>query len=219
MLVGYVRISNVDNSQVADLQRDALRAAGVDARHLHEEKTSGKRGDRPGLAACLKTLREGDTLVVYKLDRLGGDLRHLVNTVHDLTTRGIGFKVLAGQGAGIDTTSPNGKFVLSLCFAALAEFDRELIAERFRAGMAAGRARGRPCGRRHKMTATKLQLIMAAMCQPETRITELCAELRISRTTLYRHIGPDGLLREDGRRLLSKRKVAAAVPAYLAVPA
>ena len=87
MLVGYVRVSKADGSQVTDLQRDALRAAGVDPKHIYEDTTSGKRDDRPGLAACLKALREGDTLVVWKLDRLGRDLRHLVNTVHELTSR------------------------------------------------------------------------------------------------------------------------------------
>src|SRR3954449_10566470 len=141
MLVGYVRVSKADGSQVSDLQRDALLAAGVDARHLYEDAASGKRDDRPGLAACLKALRAGDTLVVWKLDRLGRDLRHLVNTVHELTTRSIGLKVLTGQGAAIDTTTPAGKLVFGI-FAALAEFERELIAERTRAGLASARARG-----------------------------------------------------------------------------
>src|SRR5947207_11267486 len=146
MLVGYMRVSNADGSQATDLQRDALLAAGVDALHLYEDATTGKRGDRPGLAACLKALRDGDTLVVWKLDRLGRDLRHLVNTVHDLTARGVGFKVLTGHGASIDTTSPSGKLVFGI-FAALAEFERELIVERTKAGMAAARARGRNGGR------------------------------------------------------------------------
>ena len=132
MLVGYMRVSKADGSQVSDLQRDALVTAGVDAGHLYEDAASGKRDDRPGLAACLKALREGDTLVVWKLDRLGRDLRHLVNTVHGLTERGIGFRVLTGHGANIDTTSASGKLVFGI-FAALAEFERELIIERTRA--------------------------------------------------------------------------------------
>ena len=98
MLVGYMRVSKSDGSQVTDLQRDALCAAGVNAHHLYEDAASGKREDRPGLAACLKALREGDSLVVWKLDRLGRNLRHLVNTVHELDKRGIGFKVLTGNG-------------------------------------------------------------------------------------------------------------------------
>src|ERR1700675_1615455 len=109
MLVGYVRVSKADGSQVTDLQRDALLAAEVDPRQIYEDAASGKRDDRPGLAACLKALRTGDTLIVYKLDRLGRDLRHLVNTVHDLTARNIGFKVLTGHGATIDTTTSSGK--------------------------------------------------------------------------------------------------------------
>ena len=140
MLVGYVRVSKADGSQVTDSQRDALLAAGVGRAHIYEDMTSGRRDDRPGLAACLKALRPRDTLVVWKLDRLGRDLRHLVNTVHELTTRGIGLKVLTGQGAAIDTTTAAGKLVFGI-FAALAEFERELIAERTRAGLASARAR------------------------------------------------------------------------------
>jgi DNA invertase Pin-like site-specific DNA recombinase len=201
MLVGYVRVSKADGSQVTDLQRDALLSAGVDTGHIYEDTTSGKRDDRPGLAACLKALRQGDTLIVWKLDRLGRDLRHLVNTVHDLTTRGVGFKVLTGHGATIDTTTPSGKLVFGF-FAALAEFERELIVERTKAGMAAARARGRSGGRPYKMTAAKLRLAMAAMGQRETKVGELCTELGITRQTLYRHVGPDGSLRPDGQKLL-----------------
>jgi DNA invertase Pin-like site-specific DNA recombinase len=207
MLVGYMRVSKADGSQVTDLQRDALHAAGIDPRHLYEDAASGKRDDRPGLAACLKALREGDTLVVWKLDRLGRDLRHLVNVVHDLTVRGIGFKVLSGHGASIDTTSPSGKLIFGI-FASLAEFERELIVERTRAGLAAARARGRSGGRPYKMTAAKLRLAMAAMGKPETHVDELCVELGICRQTLYRHVAPDGSLRPDGQKLLEHRIVA-----------
>src|SRR5215470_17438120 len=201
MLVGYMRVSKADGSQVTDLQRDALLAAGVDPRHLYEDAASGKRDDRPGLAACLKGMREGDTLVVWKLDRLGRDLRHLINTVHDLTARGVGFKVLTGHGASIDTTSPSGKLVFGI-FAALAEFERELIVERTKAGIAAARARGRFGGRPFKMTVPKLRLAMASMKEPGTHVGALCRELQITRQTLYRYVGPDGTLRKDGRKLL-----------------
>jgi DNA invertase Pin-like site-specific DNA recombinase len=208
MLVGYMRVSKADGSQATDLQRDALLAAGVDARHLYEDTASGKRDDRPGLAACLKALREGDTLAVWKLDRLGRDLRHLVNLVHELTVRGIGFRVLTGQGASIDTTTPNGKLVFGI-FAALAEFERELIVERTRAGLASARARGKFGGRPYKMTAAKLRLAMAAMGQPETVVGELCKELEITRQTLYRHVAPDGSIRPEGQKLLNRPKSAA----------
>jgi DNA invertase Pin-like site-specific DNA recombinase len=126
MLIGYMRVSKADGSQSTNLQRDALVVAGVDPKHLYEDQASGKREDRPGLATCLKALREGDTLAVWKLDRLGRDLRHLINTVHDLTARGVGLKVLTGHGAAIDTTSAAGKLVFGI-FATLAEFERELI--------------------------------------------------------------------------------------------
>src|ERR1700679_2352430 len=169
MLVGYMRVSKADGSQVSDLQRDALLAARVDGRHLYEDAASGKRDDRPGLTACLKALREGDTLIVWKLDRLGRNLRHLVNTVHDLTARGIGFKVLTGHGATIDTTTPSGKLVFGF-FGALAEFERELIVERTKAGLAAARARGRCGGRPYKMTTSKLEWAMAPMGKPKTEV-------------------------------------------------
>ncbi|MGO9752380.1 MAG: recombinase family protein [Solirubrobacteraceae bacterium] len=202
MLVGYVRVSKVDGSQTVDLQRDALLAAGIDAAHFYDDHASGRRDDRPGLASCLKALRDGDTLVVWKLDRLGRNLHHLVNTVHDLTARGIGLKVLTGQGAAIDTTTPAGKLVFGI-FAALAEFERELISERTTAGLASARARGRKGGRPYKMTPAKLRLAIASMGQPDTKIGELCAELGITRQTLYRHVSPAGKLRPDGLKLLA----------------
>jgi DNA invertase Pin-like site-specific DNA recombinase len=204
MLLGYMRVSKTDGSQILDLQRDALIGAGVASQHLYEDLGSGHRDDRPGLTACLKALRAGDALVVWKLDRLGRDLRHLVNTVHDLTVRSIGLKVLAGHGEAIDTTTASGKLVFGI-FAALAEFERGLIAERTRAGLAAARARGRSGGRPYKMTVAKLRLIQAAMTKPETRVGDLCRELGITRQTLYRHVGPDGVLRKDGHKLLERR--------------
>jgi DNA invertase Pin-like site-specific DNA recombinase len=198
MLIGYMRVSKADGSQANDLQRDALIAA-----HLYEDRASGKREDRPGLIACLKALRPDDTLIVWKLDRLGRDLRHLINTVHDLTGRGIGLKVLTGHGATIDTTTAAGKLVFGI-FAALAEFERELIAERTTAGLASARARGRNGGRPYKMTPIKLRLAMASMGRPETKVSTLCQELGITRQTLYRHISPDGQLRADGIKLLNR---------------
>lgn len=201
MLIGYMRVSKADGSQATDLQHDALIAAGVSAAHLYEDMASGRKDDRPGLAACLKALRDGDTLVVWKLDRLGRDLRHLINTVHDMTARGVGLKVLTGHGAAIDTTTAAGKLVFGI-FAALAEFERELISERTLAGLASARARGRKGGRPFKMTAAKLRLAMAAMGQPETKVGDLCEELGITRQTLYRHVSPTGGLRSDGMKLL-----------------
>ena len=203
-LIGYMRVSKADGSQALDLQRDALLAAGVEAAHLYEDHASGKRDDRSGLEACLKALRPKDTLVAWKLDRLGRDLRHLVTLVDDLTKRGVGLKILAGQGASLDTTTANGKLVFGI-FAALAEFERELIVERTRAGLQAARARGRHGGRPFKMTSAKLRLAQAAMGQPETKVGELCTELGITRQTLYRHVDPKGALRSDGEKLLARR--------------
>ncbi|MCX6497514.1 recombinase family protein [Arthrobacter sp. 2YAF22_2] len=203
MLVGYMRVSKADGSQSTDLQRDALLVAGVDPLKLYEDHSSGKKDDRPQLAACLKGMNAGDTLLVWKLDRLGRDLRHLVNIVHDLTERGIGLKVLTGQGAAIDTTTASGKLVFGI-FAALAEFERELISERTIAGLAAARARGRKGGRPYKMTPAKLRLAMASMGKLDTKVSELCTELGITRQTLYRHVSPTGELRPDGQKLLAR---------------
>lgn len=204
-LIGYTRVSKADGSQVHDLQRDALSNAGVEAQNVYEDAASGKRDDRPGLAACLKALRRGDTLVVWKLDRLGRDLRHLVNLVDDLTKRNIGLKVLAGEGASIDTSTANGRLVFGI-FAALAEFERALIVERTKAGLAAARARGRNGGAPFKMTPAKLRLAQATMGKPETKVADLCAELGITRQTLYRFVGPKGELRSDGEKLLAGKK-------------
>ena len=204
MLIGYMRVSKADGSQVLDLQRDALVAAGVTARHLYEDQASGKRDDRPGLEACLKSLRKGDTLIVWKLDRLGRNLRHLVNTIHDLMERRIGFRVLTGQGANIDTTTASGRLVFGI-FAALAEFERELIRERTIAGLSSARARGRKGGRPYTMTPAKLRLAQAAMAKRDTKVGELCQELGVTRQTLYRFVGPKGELRADGSKLLKRK--------------
>lgn len=205
MLIGYMRVSKADGSQSLDLQRDSLLAAGVENDNIYDDLASGKRDDRPGFAMCVKALRPGDTLVVWKLDRLGRDLRHLVNTVHDLTGREIGMKVLTGHGASIDTTTSAGRMVFGI-FAALAEYERDLTVERTLAGLSAARARGRVGGRPPKMTTAKLRLAMAAMGQPETKIADLCKELGVTRSTLYRHVSPDGSLRTDGENLLFDRK-------------
>ena len=199
-----MRVSKADGSQTSDLQRDALLIAGVDPEALYEDKASGKKDDRPQLTGCLKALRADDTLLVWKLDRLGRDLRHLVNIVHDLTQRGIGLKVLTGQGAAIDTTTASGKLVFGI-FAALAEYERELISERTIAGLAAARARGRKGGRPFKMTPAKVRLAAASMGKPGTNVGELCKELGITRQTLYRHVSPTGELRDDGHKILDRR--------------
>ena len=204
MLIGYMRVSKADGSQVLDLQRDALIAAGVERSHLYEDQASGKKDDRPGLEACLKALREGDTLIVWKLDRLGRNLRHLVNTIHDLMERGICVRVLTGQGANIDTTTASGRLVFGI-FAALAEFERELIRERTIAGLSSARARGRNGGRPYTMTLAKLRLAQAAMAKRDTKVSDLCTELGVTRQTLYRFVGPKGELRADATKLLNRK--------------
>ena len=126
-------------------------------KNIYHDKISGNKEERPGLENCLKDLREGDILVVWKLDRLGRSLKHLINIIQDLTNRNIGFKVLTGQGANIDTTTANGKLIFGI-FAALAEFERELIRERTIAGIKAARARGRAQVRKFQLTKSEAML-------------------------------------------------------------
>ena len=203
MLIGYMRVSKSDGSQVLDLQRDALIAAGVTPERIYEDLASGRKDDRPGLVACLKALQPGNTLVIWKLDRLGRDLKHLVNTIDELSKQKIGIKVLAGAGAQIDTTTANGRLVFSI-FAALAEFETELIRERTMAGLAAARARGRLGGRPRKMTKETLAMAMAAMANPEVNASEVAQRLGITTTTLYTYVNGDGSVKEAGQRLLDR---------------
>jgi DNA invertase Pin-like site-specific DNA recombinase len=194
-LIGYLRISRADVSESEDLQRDALFAAGVSPTQLYSDTAECKRDYRPGLAACLGVLKEGDILVVWKLDRLGRSLHHLVNIVQELSIRGIGLKVLTGQGAAIDTTTTAGRLVYGI-FASLAEFERNMINERLVSGPPLSRARGRNGGRKPKMTPEQLRSAMAALGEPETKVDQLCRELGVTLSTLYRYVSPTGELRE-----------------------
>lgn len=202
MLIGYMRVSKADGSQTTDLQRDALLQAGVDEQHLYEDYASGKNDNRTGLDACLKALREGDVLVVWKLDRLGRNLSHLVKTVTRLSEQNIGLKVLTGQGANIDTTTPAGRLIFGI-FASLADFESELIRERTNAGLIAARARGRNGGRKFQLTKSQVRMLQVVMQNRETSIVDLCQELNITRSTLYRHVSPTGEIRERGKKLLN----------------
>jgi len=179
MLVGYMRVSSEGERQVLDLQRDALLAAGVDERHLFADHASGSRGDRAGLASALAFLRPGDCLVVWKLDRLGRSLPHLLNTVNDLKERGIAFRSLTEQ---MDTTTPQGEFLFHV-FGALAQFERSLTQERVRAGLAAARRRGRRGGRPSAIDAEKLAAVTAAL-EGGTTKAAVCRMFGIKRSTL-----------------------------------
>jgi DNA invertase Pin-like site-specific DNA recombinase len=201
MFIGYARVSKADGNQVLDLQIDSLKRIGITEEQIYVDKASGAKDDRPGLENCMKALREGDTLIVWKLDRLGRNLKHLILTVDELSKRNVGFKVLSGQGADIDTTTPAGRMVFGI-FAALAEFERELIRERTIAGLNAARARGRKGGRKFQLTKAQIRLAQAAMSNRDTSVSELCTELGVTRATLYRYVGPDGELREFGKKVL-----------------
>jgi DNA invertase Pin-like site-specific DNA recombinase len=201
MLIGYMRVSRSDGSQVLHLQRDALLEAGIEPVRIYEDLGSGRKDDRPGLAACLKALQPGNTLVVWKLDRLGRDLKHLVNTIDELSQHDIGLKVLSGAGAQIDTATANGRLVFGI-FAALAEFEADLIRERTNVGLAAARARGRLGGRPRKMTQAVVKMAMAALADPQAKPSEVARQLGITTTTLYAYVNGDGTVKAAGQRLL-----------------
>lgn len=202
MLIGYARISKSNGSQVLDLQTDALLTAGVKHSSIFTDTASGAKERRPGLDNCLNALRSGDTLIVWKLDRLGRNLRHLINIVQSLSDKGVGFKVLTGQGAQIDTTTANGRLIFNI-FAALSEFELELIRERTIAGLESARRRGRNGGRPFTLTGNQIELIQAAMRDYRTSVSDLCRQFNISRATLYNYVGPKGELRERGKMVLN----------------
>jgi DNA invertase Pin-like site-specific DNA recombinase len=184
MQIGYARVST--DEQTLDLQLDALHKAGCE--QVHRDIASGAKTERPGLADALGHLRKGDTLVVWRLDRLGRSLRHLIDTLTDLDTRGIGFKSLTES---IDTTTPGGKLIFHI-FGALAEFERDLIRERTNAGLAAARARGHKGGRppaKAFRNPAALAIARNLYHHTTTPIDDICRQFNISRPTLYRYVG------------------------------
>ena len=179
MFVGYMRVSTADDRQSVDLQRDALVAAGVDDRHLHEDRASGARDDRPGLKACLADLRSGDVLVVWKLDRLGRSLSHLIRIVDELKGRGVAFRSLT---EAIDTNTAHGEFLFNL-FGSLAQYERALIKERVTAGLAAARRRGRKGGRPPTLDPERVERIVAALDDGASKAS-VCRSFKVPRSTL-----------------------------------
>jgi DNA invertase Pin-like site-specific DNA recombinase len=180
MLIGYARVSTTE--QNLDLQLDALDKAGCE--RVFSDQASGAKAERPGLEEALAFARPGDTLVVWKLDRLGRSLRHLIDTIGALSERGVGFKSLQES---IDTTTSGGKLVFHV-FGALAEFERDLIRERTNAGLKAARARGRMGGRPKALSDKQQQQARALVKDPSLSIGEICKTLRISRSTFYRYV-------------------------------
>jgi DNA invertase Pin-like site-specific DNA recombinase len=179
--IGYARVSTED--QHLELQRDALQLAGCGV--IYEEAASGKSAERPELEHCRKALRSGDTLVVWRLDRLGRSLPDLVHIVAELERNGVSFESLTEK---IETGSAAGKLVLHV-FAALAEFERSLIRERTRAGLAAARARGRSGGRKPKLGEKQVREIKALLRDPKIQVADVARRYGVSRTTLYTHVG------------------------------
>ncbi|MCY4607879.1 MAG: recombinase family protein [bacterium] len=202
MLVGYARISTSDQSPA--LQRDALEAAGCG--RIFEETASGAKRERPQLTAALDWMREGDTLVVWRLDRLARSVRQLIETVEDLGGRGIGFRSLT---EAIDTTTSGGRLVFHV-FGALAEFERNLIVERTRAGLEAARARGRVGGRPAALDDGAIAVAGALLRDPSIPISEVARRVGVSRATLYSYFpgGRGGDLESDEERGLTQTACA-----------
>jgi DNA invertase Pin-like site-specific DNA recombinase len=180
MNIGYARVST--DEQNLNLQRDALHKA--DCEQIFTDQVSGTKDRRPGLEDALSHLRSGDTLVVWRLDRLGRSLRHLIDTVTTFADKGIGFKSLAES---IDTTTSGGKLVFHI-FGALAEFEREIIRERTKAGLEAARARGRLGGPKHKLSPKQVEIARQLYADKSHSIDEICQTLGIGRTTLWRYV-------------------------------
>lgn len=180
MLVGYARVSTLD--QNPELQLDALRAAGCEK--IFHEKASGSRDDRPELAKAMEVMRSGDTLVVWKLDRLARSLKQLIITVEDLHARGIGFRSLTDT---IDTTTAGGELVFHM-FGAIAQFERRLIQERTRAGLKSAAARGRRGGRPKKLDDKALVQARAMLRDVSIPVSEVARRLGVSRPTLYAYL-------------------------------
>ncbi|WP_459208399.1 recombinase family protein [Francisella philomiragia] len=203
MFVGYARVSKADGTQSLNSQIDELINFGIDPQYIYQDLASGKKDDRPGLTNCLKALQPGNTLVVWKLDRLGRNMKHLISLIDELKSKGVGFKVLSGAGAEIDTTTSNGRLVFGI-FAALAEFEREIIRERTQAGLAAARARGKNGGRPRKMDIHKLRIAMQAMSDPKNNPTIIAKNLGITPTTLYTYVNGDGSPKELGIKIIKE---------------
>ena len=180
MLIGYARVST--NEQNLDLQRDALGKAGCE--RIYVEQASGSKSSRPELGKIIEMLREGDTLVVWRLDRLGRSLKHLIELVTELEESGIGFRSLTES---MDTTTNNGKLIFHI-FGALAEFERNLIRERTQAGLAAARARGRKGGRPPALDGKKREMAVKLYNSKEHSVREICQTMGISRPTLYSYV-------------------------------
>lgn len=189
-LIGYARVST--SEQDVQLQLDALRKAGCDKANLFVDKASGARSERPGLEACIAALHPGDTLLVWRLDRLGRSMPHLVSLVEGLLGKKIGFRSLC-DGA-IDTTTASGELMFNI-FSALAQFERRLIQERTRAGLSAARARGRKGGRR-PISPDDPRVKTAKRMHKDhgMSINQICETLKISRSTFYRYLAlPDSV--------------------------
>jgi DNA invertase Pin-like site-specific DNA recombinase len=179
MLVGYMRVSSADDRQSVDLQRDALIAVGVDERNIHSDKASGAKDDRPGLKTCLAYLKKGDGLVVWKLDRLGRSLPHLLSIVIDLKERGVSFCSLTEQ---MNTDTPHGELLFSL-FGALAQYERALTRERVIAGLAAAKRRGRKGGRPLAIDPEQMEQITTALDGGASKAS-VCRTFKVARSTL-----------------------------------
>ena len=190
MLIGYARVSTDDQS--TDLQMDALKQAGCEKIYV-DHGVSGAKTVRPELDRALADLRKGDVLLVWRLDRLGRNIQHLIQTVEDLENRGVQFRSL---NEAIDTSSANGRLVFNI-FCSLAQFERDLTRERSMAGLAAARARGRSGGRPKALTQTQVAMARTLYDAKQMSVAEICEQVGCSRATFYKNVAPPSQSRQS----------------------
>ncbi len=206
MLIGYARVSTSDKSQKIDSQIKSLTDAGVLHDNIYTDFASGAKEDRPKLKKCLSVLREGDTLVVFKLDRLGRNLKHLLDIVDVLDRDKVNLKIVNAFGSTLDTNTSMGRLIFTV-FGAMAEFERALIIERTKAGLEAARARGRKGGRPLKVTPAMVKTMQDEIINKNTLPSTLCKQFDISPTTFYRYLSQYGELRYEGKKIMIDKQI------------
>ena len=201
MKIGYARVST--NDQSLDIQMDAIITDGVAESNIYHDYMSGASRERPYFDACLKSLREGDTLVIYSLDRMGRSTKDLISILNELKERDIHIRILDGIAAGIDTSTPMGEVFYTIA-AALSQYERATLIQRTKAGLESARARGRVGGRKPSLSRSQVLWAKAAMSNRDTVVANLARELGVSTKTLYQYVSPQGELRSLGLKVTKK---------------
>lgn len=202
MLIGYARVSKDDGSQVLDMQLDGLRSFGVQDQHVYTDLQSGADEQRLGIKECMKALREGDTLVVYSIDRLARGMNQAIRIADELRDKNIDLKILFGAGSSIDLSTPQGRFNYNI-MAAFADLWREILRQNTREGCKAAKARGRVGGRRRIINKVQLRAIIEEAKQPGSDLKEIAKQVGVTRSAISHYIYADGSLKKRGEDLLN----------------